>query len=111
MHTELLWDRIDVELPAELRSGRVQPLTVIDIDDFELLLGLASEGRHLPDVLGQKARGPYLRLGLGRFMHEELRLPVPLMQRPPALEERWEALGREMTRVLFPDQVEPREDG
>jgi hypothetical protein len=71
----------DRELPAELRGGRVQLLTVIDIDDFELLLGLASEGRHLPDVLGQKARGPYRRLGLGRSMHEELGLPVPLMQR------------------------------
>jgi hypothetical protein len=110
MHTELLWDRIDAELPVELRGGRVQPLTVIDIDDFELLLGLVSEGRHLPDVLGQKARGPYRRLGLGRFMHEELHLPVPLMQRPPVLEERWEALGREMKRVLFPDEVEAPAD-
>jgi hypothetical protein len=110
MHTELLWDQIDAELLEELRSGRVQPLTVIDVEDFELLLGLVTEGRHLPDVIGQKADGPYRRLGLARFMHEELHLPVPLMQRPPVLEERWETLGREMTRVLFPDETE-RDDG
>jgi hypothetical protein len=110
MHTELLWDRIDAELPEELRGSRVQPLTVIDIDDFELLLGLVSEGRHLPDVLGQKAAGPYRRLELGRFLHEELHLPLPLLQRPPVLEERWEALGGEMRRVLFPDAVDRSEN-
>jgi hypothetical protein len=103
MHTELLWDRIDAELPAELRGGRAQPLTVLDVDDFELLLGLVSEGRHLPDVLRQKAEGAYRRLGLARFMHEELHLPLPLMQRPPVLEERWTRLGETMKGVLFPD--------
>ena len=102
MHTELLWDRIDAELPAELRGGRVQPLTVLDVEDFELLLGLVSEGRHLPDVLRQKAEGAYDRLGLARFMHEELHLPLPLMQRPPVLEERWKRLGETMKGVLFP---------
>jgi hypothetical protein len=110
IHTELLWDRIDAELPAELQDGRVQPLTVIDVEDFELLLGLVSEGRHLPDVLAQKAGGAYRRLGLSRFMHEELHMSLPLMQRPPVLEERWEGLGREMTRVLFPDEVEANPD-
>jgi hypothetical protein len=108
MHTELLWDRIDAKLPTELRGGRVQPLTVIDVEDFELLLGLVNEGRHLPDVLGQKAAGPYRRLGFTRFMHEELHLPVPLMQRPPVLEERWQALGAEMKRVLFPENAQAR---
>jgi len=111
MHTELLWDRIDAELPPELSGGRVRPLTVLDVEDFELLLGLVSEGRHLPDVLGQKAAGPYRRLGLGRFMHEELHLPVPLTQRPPVLEERWQALGEEMTRVLFPEAAQAGAQG
>jgi hypothetical protein len=102
MHTELLWDRIEAELPPELRDGRVQALTVLDIEDYELLLGLVSEGRHLPDVLRQKAAGAYRRLGLNRFMHEELHLPLPLLQRPPVLEERWTSLGETMKGVLFP---------
>lgn len=104
MHTEFLWDRIDAELPPELAGGRVRPLTVLDLEDFELLLGLVSEGRHLPDVLQQKAAGAYRRLGLARFMHEELHLPFPLMQRPPLLEERWVTLGERMRTVLFPGQ-------
>jgi hypothetical protein len=105
MHTELLWDRIDAELPPELRGGRVQALTVLDIEDYELLLGLVSEGRHLPDVLRQKAAGAYRRLGLSRFMHEELHLPLPLLQRPPVLEERWTNLGETMKGVLLPGAV------
>ena len=100
--TELLWDRIDGELPPELAAARVEPLTILDIGDLELLLGLASEGHHLPDVLAQKARGPYRRLDLARWMHEDLHLPMPLMQRPPGLEERWEAQGISMRNILFP---------
>jgi hypothetical protein len=39
-------------------------------------------------------------------MHEELHLPVPLMQRPPILEERWETQGQTMRNILFPDADE-----
>ena len=106
MHTELLWDRIDAQLPDELRGGRVQRLSVIDIEDVELLLGLVSEGSHLPDVLGEKTAGPYRRLGLGRFMHGQLHLPLPLTKRPPILEERWDALGRARKRVLFAEAAD-----
>lgn len=106
MQTELLWDRIDAEIPSELAGARVEPLTVLDIGDFELLLGLVSEGHHLPEVLGQKAQGPYRRLEISRWMHEELHLPMPLMQRPPVLEERWEAHGQTMRNVLFPEAEE-----
>jgi hypothetical protein len=102
IQSELLWDRIDAEMPAELRVARVQPLTVLDIGDLELLLGLVHEGHHLPDVLNQKAQGPYRRLDLSRWMIEELHLPQPLLQRPPIIEERWETLGDTMRRILFP---------
>lgn len=111
MHTELLWDRIDAELPPELAAARVQPLTVIDVEDYELLLGLASDGLHLPEVLGKKARSLYRCLGLTRFMHEELHLAVPLLQRPPVLEERWHALGEAMRTVIFPDEARDQAPG
>ena len=68
--------------------------------------GLVAEGHHLPNVLGQKAGGPYRRLEIGRWTHEELHLPVPLMQRPPILEERWEAQGQAMRDILFPEATE-----
>lgn len=106
MQTELLWDRIDEELPPELAAPRVEPLTVLDIGDLELLLGLIRDGQYLPDVLAEKAQGPYRRLDISRWMHEALRLPIPLVQRPRVLEERWDALGQSMRAILFPEAVE-----
>jgi len=62
MQTEILWDRIDERTPGALRGGRVQPLTVLDIGDFELLLGLVAGGHALPSILARKNAGPYRRL-------------------------------------------------
>ncbi len=78
----------------------MQPLTVLDIVDFELLLRLVADGYTLPDVLRRKNDGPYRYLGLSRFAVDELHLPVPLVTRPPAMNERWDALAAEMYEVL-----------
>jgi len=100
MQTEILWDRIDDRMPDALRGGRVQPLTVLDIGDFELLLGLVAEGESLPSILARKAAGPYRRLELSRLVVDELRIDPPLTMRPPVMNERWEALGQEMRAVF-----------
>ncbi len=100
MQTEILWDRIDDRMPEALRGGRVEPLTVLDIGDFELLLGLAAEGHQLPSLLARKSAGPYRRLELSRLVVEELHMQPPLTVRPPVLNERWEALGQEMRAVF-----------
>jgi hypothetical protein len=103
MHTEMLWDQIDARLPDELRAARVQPISVFDIGDFELLLALVSSGHHLPDVLHRKAAGPYRRLEIARFAAEELRADPAL--RLPVLEERYQTLWEEMLTVLrFSDE-------
>jgi hypothetical protein len=44
MQTEMLWDQIDAGLPEGLAAARVQPLSVFDIGDFELLLALVVPG-------------------------------------------------------------------
>src|SRR4051794_30077942 len=44
MQTEMLWEQIDAHTPDDLRAPRVQPLTVLDIVDYELLLGLVADG-------------------------------------------------------------------
>jgi hypothetical protein len=100
MQTEILWDRIDDRMPEALRGGRVQPLTVLDLGDFELLLGLVAEGESLPSILARKAAGPYRRLELSRLVVDELRIDPPLTMRPPVLNDRWEALGQEMRAVF-----------
>jgi hypothetical protein len=100
MQTEILWDRIDERMPDALRGGRVQPLTVLDIGDFELLLGLVAEGHALPSILERKGTGPYRRLQLSRLVVDELHMAPPLTVRPPVMNERWEMLAQEMRAVF-----------
>jgi hypothetical protein len=100
MQTEILWDRIDERMPDTLRGGRVQPLTVLDIGDFELLLGLVAQGRSLPSILGRKSAGPYRRLELSRLVVDELHIDPPLTMRPRVMNERWDTLAREMRAVF-----------
>jgi hypothetical protein len=104
MQTEMLWDRIDERLPDGLRAARVQSLTVLDIGDLELLLGLVAEGHALPTILARKSAGPYRRLEISRFMIEQLHMAPPLTTRPPVLNERWDALAAEMRTVLAFDE-------
>jgi hypothetical protein len=100
IQTEMLWEQIEAHTPDGLRAARVQGLTVLDIVDFELLLGLVADGFALPAVLREKNAGPYRHLGLSRFAVEELHLPVPLLARPPVMNERWETLAAEMYEIL-----------
>jgi hypothetical protein len=105
MHTEILWDQIDAHMPDDLQAARVQPLTVLDVGDFELLLGLVAEGHDLTRLLARKNAGPYRRLEISRFMTDELHMQPPLRTRPSVLNERWEALGAEMRAVFaFDDE-------
>jgi hypothetical protein len=110
MQTEILWDRIDERMPSALRGGRIQPLTVLDIGDFELLLGLVAEGHALPSILARKNAGPYRRLELARLVVEELHMQPPLTSRPPTLNERWDALAAEMRQVFAFGQEAADED-
>jgi hypothetical protein len=100
IQTEMLWDRIDERTPDALRGGRVQPLTVLDGGDFELLLGIVAEGHALPSILAQKSAGPYRRLELSRLLVDELHMQPPLRARPPIMNERWDALAQEMRTVF-----------
>jgi hypothetical protein len=110
MQTEILWDRIDERMPSGLRGGRIQPLTVLDIGDFELLLGLVAEGHALHSILARKNAGPYRRLELARLVVDELHMQPPLTSRPPALNERWDALAAEMRQVFAFGQEAADED-
>lgn len=100
IQTEILWDRIDERMPDALRGGRVQLLTVLDIGDFELLLGLVAEGHSLPSILDRKSAGPYRRLELSRLVVDELHVKPPLTMRPPVINDRWDALAKEMRAVF-----------
>jgi hypothetical protein len=98
MQTRNVWDymreSMDKTKAAPLAESRVQPLQVMDISDYEKLLGLVEDGESLPGMLANKVRGPYRERDLAAWLHspgappDEPRLSV--------LKRRWE----EMTERL-----------
>jgi hypothetical protein len=84
--TELLWDQIDAMLPPALDAPRIGPLSVMDIDDFELLLAMGAAGQHLPPLIRRWREGAYCRLDFARYAHLELRVDPAL--RLPIINER-----------------------
>ena len=77
MHTELLAEAIERELPDVLRhDARVQPVTILDIEDLELLVGLVEAGASLIGVLTSKTSGQYQHLEFRRWVAEDSELPT-----------------------------------
>jgi hypothetical protein len=94
MQTQNLWDyvhaAIDKTKRASLADTRVQPLQVMDISDYEKLLGLMQAGESLPGMLAHKARGSYRERDFAAWLHspgapsDEPRLSV--------LKRRWDEM-------------------
>jgi len=94
MQTRNLWEylhaKMDKTKAAPLADPRVQPLQVMDISDYEKLLGLVQAGESLPGLLAQKSNGLYRERDFAAWLHspgapsDEPRLSV--------LETRWEEM-------------------
>lgn len=89
--TDLLWNRVDAVLPPELSEPPVQPLTLFAMEDLETALGHVPLGFRVPDLLAQKAAGPYRRREFVAFQHDVLQ--TPNTTRPPLLEQRFNEFG------------------
>lgn len=99
--TDLLWDRIDGGLPAELGEAPVKPLTLLDMEDLETLLGHVPLGYSLPELLEQKTAGAHRRRNFILFQHEVL--GTPNTTRPPLLVERFNEITPLVTETLAID--------
>jgi hypothetical protein len=94
MQTRNLWEylhaKMDKTKTAPMSDPRVQPLQVMDISDYEKLLGLVQAGESLPGLLAHKSNGPYRERDFAAWLHsqgapsDEPRLSV--------LETRWEEM-------------------
>ncbi len=81
-----------------LQHPTVQPLTLMEMDDYEALLKLAADGRSIIDLLAQKV-GPKWRLGrMTSFVHE-LGKGVPM--RLPSFETHFQQITDATSMRLF----------
>jgi hypothetical protein len=72
---EMVYDWIVDEIGDHLRQPFVQPLTVIDMADWEQLCGLVETGWSVPDLLERKTGG-YRRLDWRRMVADDPFLPA-----------------------------------
>lgn len=100
---EPLFEYIKENSPDTLNQNGVQPLTLLGIDDGEVLAGLIASGENPVDLLSSKIRDGYGQLGLDRWYHDRRDGDPP---RLPALEERWQNLSNELLEILKLDEAD-----
>lgn len=90
---EMVYDWIIEQIGDHLHQATVQPLTVIDMADWEQLCGLLEGGRAAPDLLVRKTGG-YRRLDWRRMVADDPFLPSDA--RASAVVEKADAAFRRM---------------
>jgi hypothetical protein len=86
IQSEILWDYIDEHRNGMLEQPRVQPLTLLDLDDFELLMGLVEKGASLVDVLRRKSESRFRTFDLQQWLEHDP--TAPKEQRSALMERR-----------------------
>jgi hypothetical protein len=96
MQTPNLWDYIreaqDPTKTTSLNDKRVQPLQVLSIEDFEVLLGLVEAGENLAAMLARKTNGPFRERDLKAWLHGDKRGP-PNNRRLTVINQRWKEIS------------------
>ncbi len=85
VQSDLLWDYVNEQAPDALKQRQVQPVTLLDLDDFELLLGLAEGGTSLVDILRRKTEPRYRSFDLRAWQTND---PTAPPEREPSLRSR-----------------------
>jgi hypothetical protein len=103
--------RQDIDLWTYLRSeikdatkmalarDRVQPLQVMDIADFEKLMGFLEAGENLPDLFVRRLASPFRERELAVWLAHDPNAPSPHI-RASVLKARWSEMGQEVTRAI-----------
>ncbi len=102
MQTRNVWsyirNKIEPATARTLAADKVQPLQLLDISDYEKLLGLVEAGGDLPAMLARKAAGAFRERDLAAWLHGDLAAPSD-QPRLSALESRWEEMAVQVTRT------------
>ncbi len=102
MQTRNLWsymrESVDPAKTSSFERSRVQPLQLLDIADYEKLLGLAEAGEDIPEMLARKAAGPFRERDLAAWLHGDRAAPSD-EPRPSLLESRWGEIGDRVAQM------------
>lgn len=80
-----LWAYLERDSLPALRQIGAEPLTLLDAEDFEVLIGIVEGGASLLSVLREKCRPEYRNLELSVYLNDHPRAPAP--RHPTASQE------------------------
>lgn len=75
--TPTLWSYLKKEAPEALQQEKVQPLTILDLEDMELLFGMVEDGASLVEILKSKTADGYAERQLGVWRREQDHHDIP----------------------------------
>jgi hypothetical protein len=97
LQSEMLWDYIGAEAPSLFADARVQPPTLLSIEDYEQALGLVESGKGLPALLGERLGSVYRRMPPSHFLDAQR----PRPGRPSFLDRHTKQAGDDAAARLF----------
>ena len=111
----LTYDRLSADNPGAYRwvttrcnterlLSKCEPLTLLDIDDFELLMAVIANGRSLRSILEHKTSGDWRYGRLSLLIHEQF---TAKDKRLPWAEAAFDDLSARIKRRLFGVQPDP----
>ena len=72
-----LWRYLEKEAEGALQQPQVQPLTILDLEDMELLFGMVEDGASLVEILNSKTADGYVERQLGVWRREQGHHDIP----------------------------------
>lgn len=107
--TQPLWLYIHSKLRGELQQPKVQPLTILDVEDLELVCALVEQGHALHEILARKTQHPWAELELAWWLIRDTAAPHPTETRPAYVEETWErAVNRSLAMMDMTKGIQAR---
>lgn len=97
--SEMLWEYVRRQSKGMLAQAKVQPVTLLDPQDFEQLMGLVEGGRDLSTILAGKTTEPYRDLELAVYLNDAPGAPRE-RPRPAAIEALWQDTVKEANAML-----------
>jgi hypothetical protein len=96
MQTQHLWEYVrgarDTAKTAPLDEPQVQPVQILDMEDFEKLMALVEAGEELPVLLARKTGGAFRDRDFAAWLHGDRHAPSD-KPRLSVLKERWDEMG------------------
>jgi hypothetical protein len=98
VESEALWEWLKQNLPATtFEDPRVSDLTLLGIQDVEIIAGLLDTGEEFNQLIAAKHKSDHRELSFVRWLTDTRKDDPP---RHPRLTERWTALADRMSRTL-----------